>query len=376
MEFQIRTPELARALARVQGVVEKKTTMPILANVLIASKGKDAVTVSATDLEIALTADYEAKVKAAGAITVGAKALFDIARALPDGTTTLKSEANDWVEITSGKVRYRLVGLSAKTFPQLPRFEDVAFFDIEAKLLRLMIDSTIGCASTDETRYNLTGVYVERVEGGPGIRMVATDGHRLAVIERGLPAAPVMRDPVIMPRKGLIEATRLLDESKDTVRLGFVQNSVVLETAAVTLTMRLVDGRFPDYAQVVPTSCAHTLVFERRDLIASVKRVSLLAPDKSSGLAMTVPSEADEIAVVLAANNPDLGEATEELVAVHTLGSGKGLKIGLNARYLLDMLDAVGGEKVYLDLTDELSPGVLRAEDAGFKGVVMPMRIG
>jgi len=376
MEFQIRTPELARALARVQGVVEKKTTMPILANVLITSKGKDAITVSATDLEIALTADYEAKVKTTGGISVGAKALFDIVRALPDGTATLKSETNGWVVITSGKVRYRVIGLNTETFPQLPKFDDVPFFDIEAKLLRLMIDSTIGCASTDETRYNLTGTFVERVEAGSGIRMVATDGHRLAMIERGLPAAPVMQAPVIIPRKGLIEANRLLDESKDNVRLGFVANSVILETAAVTLTMRLVDGKFPDYAQVVPRSCAHTMVFERRALIAAVKRVSLLAPDKGSGLAMTVPAEADEVAVVLAANNPDLGEASEELAAVHTLTPGKGLKIGLNARYLLDMLDAVSGEKVYLDLTDELSPGVVRAEDPGFKGVIMPMRIG
>lgn len=369
MELTIRVPELLKALQRVQGIVEKKTTMPILANALIKSKGKDAVTVSATDLEIGLTADYEAKVPKAGAMTLGAKALFDIVRSLPEQTVTLKQASNQWVEIACGKVKYKVVGMAAESFPTLPRFEDVAFFAIQPKTFKEMIDRTLYAVSTDETRYNLTGVYCEPVVGSAGLRMVSTDGHRLAVIERPMTAAPAMKEGVIIPRKGLVELRKLLDDGEGDARLGFVENSAVFEKGGLTLTMRLVDGRFPDYQQVIPAASSRRVRVARQQLQDALKRTSLLSPDKAQGVRLDLTSGT----LALTANNPDLGEAREEIEVDY---EGEALKIGFNFRYLMDVLAALSDERVEIELTDELSPGVVHGEGSeGYRAVIMPMRI-
>jgi DNA polymerase III subunit beta len=369
MELTIRVPELVKALQRVQGIVEKKTTMPILANALIKSKGKDAITVSATDLEIGLVGDYEAKVTKTGALTLGARALYDIVRSLPEQTVTLKQAANQWVEITCGKVKYRVVGMAAESFPTLPKFEDVPFFPVDPKVFKEMIDKTLYAVSTDETRYNLTGVYCEPVTGSPGLRMVATDGHRLSVIERPTSQAPAMKDGVIIPRKGLVELRKLLEDGEGDARLGFVENSAVFEKGGLTLTMRLVDGKFPDYQQVIPTASSRRVRVPRHLLHDALKRTSLLSPDKAQG----VRFEVGPGSLALSANNPDLGEAREELDVDY---EGEPLKIGFNFRYLMDVLNVLTDDRVELELTDELSPGVLHGEGAeGYRAVIMPMRI-
>ncbi|MEQ9501362.1 MAG: DNA polymerase III subunit beta [Deltaproteobacteria bacterium] len=369
MELTIRVPELVKALQRVQGIVEKKTTMPILANALIKSKGKGQITVSATDLEIGLTADYEAEVTKTGAMTLGAKALFDIVRALPEEKVTLKQTSNQWVEITCGKVKYRVVGMAADTFPTLPTFDEVPFFELDARVFREMIDKTLYAVSTDETRYNLTGVFCEPVAGTSGLRMVATDGHRLSVIERPTAEAPAMKEGVIIPRKGLVELKKLLDESGDGAKLGFVENSAVFEKDGITLTMRLVDGRFPDYQQVIPQASSRRVQIGRQALFNGLKRTSLLSPDKAQGVRIDL---ADNV-LALTANNPDLGEAREEIPVEY---DSDALKIGFNFRYLIDVLGVLTEDVVELELTDELSPGVIHGVGSeGYRAVIMPMRI-
>lgn len=369
MELTIRVAELVKALQRVQGIVEKKTTMPILANALIKAKGKDRITVSATDLEIGLTGDYEAKVGKTGALSLGAKALYDIVRSLPEETVTLKQQANQWVEIACGKVKYRVVGMAAESFPTLPSFEQVPFFAVEPRAFREMIEKTLYAVSTDETRYNLTGVFCEAVAGSAGLRMVATDGHRLSVIERPTPEPPAMKEGVIIPRKGLIELRKLLDDGADTARLGFVENSAVFEKGGLTLTMRLVDGRFPDYQQVIPHASSRRVRLARQAFLDALKRTSLLSHDKAQGVRL----ELSEGALALTAQNPDLGEAREELEVEY---SGEPLKIGFNFRYLVDVLAVLTEERVEFELTDELSPGVMRGVGGeGYRAVVMPMRI-
>ncbi len=369
MELIIRVSELSKALQRVQGIVEKKSAMPIVANALIQSLGNDRISVAATDLEIGLTAEYEAEVVKPGALTLGAKALYDIVRALPEDTVTLKQAANQWIEISCGKVKYRVVGMAAESFPTLPSFEAVPFFAVEPRVFREMIDKTLYAVSTDETRYNLTGVYCEPVQGTNGLRMVATDGHRLSVIERPTQSTPVMKEGVIIPRKGLVELKKLLEDGKDGGNLGFIDNSAVFEKNGITLTMRLVDGRFPDYQQVIPTASARKVRIPRAALNAALKRTSLLSPDKSQGVRLDLTSGT----MALTANNPDLGEAREELEVDY---DGEALKIGFNFRYLLDVLSVLGDDQVELELTDELSPGVIRGVGAeGYRAVIMPMRI-
>lgn len=368
MDLSIRVPELAKALQRVQGIVEKKTTMPILANTLIRSKGKDQISVSATDLEIGLTANYEADVQETGAITLGAKALYDIVRSLPEDEVRLKQTANQWVEISCGKVKYRVVGMAADSFPALPEFEEVPFFSIDPKTFREMIEKTLYAVSLDETRYNLTGVFCEPVANGPGLRMVATDGHRLSLIERETSQAPSMKEGVIIPRKGLVELRKLLDDDAES-QLGFIENSAVFESAGITLTMRLVDGRFPDYQQVIPSASSRAVQVDRQKLNNALKRTSLLSPDKAQGVRLDL----SEKVLALSATNPDLGEAREEIEVDY---EGDPLRIGFNFRYLMDVLTALNEETVQLELTDELSPGVVTgSEGKGYKAVIMPMRI-
>ena len=368
MDLSIRVPELAKALQRVQGIVEKKTTMPILANALIRSKGTDQISVSATDLEIGLTASYEAEIRTAGAITLGAKALYDIVRSLPEDEVKLKQTTNQWVEISCGKVKFRVVGMAADSFPALPAFSEVPFFPIEPKTFKEMIEKTLYAVSLDETRYNLTGVFCEPISGSPGLRMVATDGHRLSMIERPTPKEPSMKEGVIIPRKGLVELRKLLDDEAEC-QLGFIENSAVFESGGTTLTMRLVDGRFPDYQQVIPSASSRAVKIDRQKLNNALKRTSLLSPDKAQGVRLDL----SEGVLALSATNPDLGEAREELEVDY---DGEALRIGFNFRYLMDVLTALGEDTVQIDLTDELSPGVITGVNGeGYKAVIMPMRI-
>jgi DNA polymerase-3 subunit beta len=263
--------------------------------------------------------------------------------------------------------------MAPESFPSLPKFDDVAFFAVDPKVLRLMIDMALPSVSTDETRHNLCGVYVEpAANSATGLRMVATDGHRLAVVERPLKVAPVMSSPEVLPRKGLGEAKKLLDAAGEgEVRLGFVANSAVVEAAGMTMTMRLVDGKFPDYQQVIPASWSRKAIVSRAELMAAIKRVSLLG-DKDDGVRLSF----EYGTLGLYSNNPDRGEATDEIAAECT---GEPLKIGVSARYMLDALGACGDEKPTLELTDELSPLVVRSasaapgESALF--VVMPRRL-
>ncbi|NJK89854.1 MAG: DNA polymerase III subunit beta [Myxococcales bacterium] len=368
MELTIEVAELAKALQRVQGIVEKKTSMPILANVLLRSSGPSSITVSATDLEIGLSGRYDAVVATEGAMTLGARALYDIVRQLPGDQVTLHQAANQYVEIRCGSVQYRVLGLSADSYPSLPTFDEVPFFPIDGLMFRDMIEKTLYAVSTDDTRYNLTGVYCEP-RPGPGLRMVATDGHRLAIVDRPMDEAPRMDEGVIIPRKGLQELKKILDDGEAEARLGFIENSAVLEKGNVLLTMRLVDARFPDYQQVIPQAHTQRVRTPKKPLVQALRRTSLLAPDKAQGIRL----EAKDDRLVLSAHDPDLGEAREELDVDL---DGEGIKIGFNFRYLLDVLSAITEEEVDLEFNDDLSPGVIRgvgSED--YRAVVMPMRI-
>lgn len=369
MELKIAVSELSKALHRVQGVVEKKTTMPILANVLIEARDKGSLRVSATNLEIGLTGTYPAEVLETGAITLAGKALYDIVRSLPEGSLTMKRAANNWVELSSGKINYKVVGMASEGFPALPRFEDVEFFPIEGRTFKQMIDKTLYSVSVDETRYNLTGVYCEPIKEPAGLRMVSTDGHRLSVIERSMTKAPPMKKGVIIPRKGVIELRRLLDEGEGGGRLGFVENSAVFEKDGLTLTMQLLEGQFPDYQQVIPSSFTKRVIVPRQKLADALKRTSLLSPDKAQGVRLDLSGNV----LALSANNPDLGEAREEIDVDY---EGEPLKIGFNFRYLIDVLAVLDTDKVELQLTDPLSPGVIAPiGEEGYRAIIMPMRL-
>lgn len=369
MKMTLRTAELSRALYRAQGVADKKSTMPILAHVLLEAK-EDSLTVSATDLDVGLSGNYPADVHEPGAVAVHAKQLYEVVKSLPSEHVELERQDNHWVEIRSGSGRFRLVGMSADEFPALPSHSETQSFTIPAVVLSEMIDKTIFCVSTDDNRHNLSGIYCECPKANV-LRLVATDGHRLALAEHLFDGPVPLEGGVIVPRKGFQELKRVLadgDEVKEAV-VGFSGNSGFLRAGTVAISTRLVEGQFPDYAQVIPEQATKRAKIARKAFSEALKRVSLLSQSRSYGVKMTF----EEGSLALLAEDPEFGEAHESL----PIGlEGEAITIGFNARYLLDVLSHMSDNDVFFDLSDELSPGVIRpTDDSGFLAVVMPMRI-
>lgn len=368
MELRISADELKKALYRAQGIVERKTTMPILANVLVTAH-KSGVTVTAFDLEIGVVSEHPAEVTKAGAVTVSAKTLFDIVQNLPDAQVSLKKLTNNYVEITSGSAHFKIVGTAPEEYPKLPREESAPLVQVSGNTLLEMIKKTQFAISSDETRYILNGVYFEPQDGGK-VRMVATDGHRLSMIERELPGDFKLKSGVIIPRKGLMELKRLLDEAPEAeCHLGFAENSALFKKPGLTMVMRLIDGQFPEYQRVIPKEGERVVQVPKMRFLEGLKRIALLSADKSYAVRIGLVDNGLQIT----ANNPDLGEAKDTLEIAYR---GSGITIGFNARYLMDVLGVTETDEVAFELGDEHSPGVLRPPgDRSFTAVVMPMRV-
>jgi DNA polymerase-3 subunit beta len=376
MELKIAAAELSKALGRSQGIVEKKSTMPILSHVLLEAR-KDALIVSATDLDLAVSSEHRegCEILKDGALAVSARHLYEIVRALPEQQVTLKKAHNNYLELRCGPSEFRIVGLPAEDFPALPRFEKVPFVDIDPRSLLDMIERTFFAVSNDETRYNLNGVFFE--PAAEVLRLVATDGHRLSLIERAMGGNFGLKRGVILPKKGLQELRKLLGEAADAAdantetKLGFVESSAIVRRPGVTFSMRLIEGLFPDYRQVIPKAGEKSVKLGRERFEQTLRRVSLLSTDKAHAVKLEIAKGTLRVT----SQNPDLGEAKEEVPVEY---DGEPLKIGFNARYVLDVLSVLQSKDVAFELADDLSPGVLRGAeevDQGFTAVVMPMRI-
>src|SRR3979409_1885461 len=347
MELQIGTDEFGRALYRAQGIVEKKSTMPILASALLEATEEGKLRVSAFDLEIGVQTLHPAEVKKAGSVALKHKELYDIVRALPEKVLVLKREANNRVKLTSGAAEFNIAGQAAEDYPPFPRSEKVGFVPVEPAQLREMIEKTQFAISADETRHNLNGVYFEVTQGN--IRMVATDGHRLSLIERPAPGNFNLKKGVIVPRKGLLELKRLLDEDHEgPCELGFTEPSGVFQRGELQMVMRLIDGIFPDYMQVIPKEADRTVTVDRPRLLDTLKRMSILSSDRSTN---AVKFELQKDMLRVTSQNPDLGDAKEEIPVAY---AGTPLQIGFNARYLMDVLSVVESPQMNGELCDEL----------------------
>lgn len=375
MKFSIDKNELQKGLARLQSVVEKRNTMPILANVLLeASKGRGksggTLELAATDLEVGVRSRHAAEVTVAGKVTASAKKLFEIIRELPDEALHFDISENAYLGIRCARAEFNLAGNAADEYPTLPGFASKETVTVQAIVLGDMIERTMYAASADETRYNLNGVYIERLEDTGKIRMIATDGHRLAYVDRALGAGlESLSNGVIIPRKGLAELKKLVDEEdSEEVEIGFEGNSALARKGDVTLVMRLIEGEFPNYRQVIPKETSHRLVLATEPLVHALRRVALLSSERSRAVKFSLSSGR----LCLSCNNPDLGEAQEELDVDY---AGDKLEIAFNARYLTDALAAMHTKEVHLDLQDALSPAKLTpTDDADTLVVVMPMR--
>lgn len=370
MEFTIAREELLQGLYLTQGIVERRTTIPILAHVLLET-ANDGITIAATDQEVGVRRACEAKVKKKGSVTTGARKLYEIVRECPEGVLTLRSLENNWIGIASGKSKFKIVGLDPREFPAMPtavQDKKTKPANVPSALLREMIQRTIFAVSTDETRLNLSGVCIERPEAGR-LRLIATDGHRLSMISRsvdGIAAGP----GVIIPRKGVAEISKVLETSEDAISLALDGGVAHATQGQVELSMRLVEGDFPDYNQVVPQKSEKRMSVKADEFLSALRRVSVVSSERTRGVKLEVDGSRLEVSSI----NPDLGEASEEISVEY---DSEPFKIGFNAKYIIDALSAVPPEtQIEVGFNDEVSPGVLRCEgDKDYLYVVMPMRL-
>lgn len=371
MKLSVEKKDLLNVIARAQNIVEKRNTMPILVNVLLEAKG-EGLRAFATDLEVSLTDEIMATVKDGGKVAVNAKSLFEIIKELPEGKIQLERKENNWLKITQNRAVFNMVGISPEEYPVFPTFTTQEFVKMDGPVFAEMIEKTIYAVSTDETRYHLNGVYLEvRPDQDAAVyRMVATDGHRLSMIDRKIAgAAPKSTQGVIVPRKGLHEIKKLLESVEDSVEVAIEGAQLVVRKGTTLLMVRLIEGKYPNYQQLIPQNLREHFLVQRDSLLSSLKRVSLLSNSKSKGVTFALTNGKMEIT----SNNPELGDAKEEIEVEY---KGKEIKIGFNARYVLDVLSSMHDDIVRVELNDQLSPGLLKPhDDASYTCVVMPMRI-
>lgn len=377
LDCTIEKEELLHCLYLVQGVVEKRSSLPILSHVLI--EGSDeTVSLGATDLEIGIRQQCKATIKRRGAVTTDARKLYEIVREFPPERLVLRSSGEGWVEVSSGRSRFRMASLDPKEFPAITpgarrkdEQEASATASLPEKTLGEMIEKTLFASSADESRLNLSGVYLEALPSGK-LRLVSSDGHRLAIIEREAGISEADSWPhVILPRKGLLEARKLLEKDERPIDLSLHGSTAVMKKGTTELSMRLIEGEFPDYQQVVPKDKKDPLSFSRDEFLGAIRRLLVLTTERARGVKLQVEKER----MVVSVNTPDLGEGEEEIEIKNQEGGS--LIIGFNGRYLTEVLNVIDeGVNINLYLKDEVSPGLLQVEgDEDFSYVIMPMRI-
>mgnify|MGYP005988422199 CR=1 FL=1 len=359
MKATIERATLLRCLSHVQSVVERRNTIPILSNVLIEAEGDNSLKVMATDLDLQVVEHMDASVDSAGAITVSAHLLFDIARKLPEGSQVSLEAADNRMAINAGRSRFSLPTLPRDDFPVIVEGDLPTSFELPAKTLSELIDRTRFAISTEETRYYLNGIFFHVSDDNePVLRAAATDGHRLARFTLPRPAGAEGMPDVIVPRKAVAELRKLLDESLDgNVQIDLSASKVRFKlggTGGVVLTSKLIDGTFPDYSRVIPTGNDQLLRLAPKSLHDGVARVATNATE------LTVTS-------------PDNGTATEEVPAEY---SSDGFEIGFNAGYLKDILNQIDADTVEIHLADAGAPTLIRKdENSPALYVLMPMRV-
>jgi len=372
MKFRIKREELIKGLSRVQSVADRKSTMPILSNVLIET-GEGGISMTATDLEIGIRGVYEAQVEKEGGLSLSARKLYEIARELPSEDVLVESTEQSWAVVTSGHATFKFTGLAKEEFPSLPEVEGADFLPVDRQVVRDIIKKTIFSAGDNDTRYVLNGIYLHMkpADAGMAAEVVGTDGHRLAVVETTLDTGgkSAAEASAIIPKKSATELKKLLDEDDGEFEMALAKNHVVFRLGSLYMVSRLIEGNYPNYRQVIPSDNDKTAVVNRHVLASSLRRVSLLSRERTNAVKFSFePGKA-----VLSSQNPEMGEAMEELEMEFESGT---VEVGFNARYLLDALGVMEADKVNLLLKDSLSPCVLSQEgEEGYRCVVMPLRV-
>jgi DNA polymerase III subunit beta len=371
MQFVVSKQSLQKELGFVQGVVEKKNTIPVLSNILIESVGEGTIRITGTDLDVTIRCEMDAEeITTPGAICVQARKLFEIARLLPDAPVSFKKEDNDWVTVKCDRARFKLVGVAKDAFPEVPSFKS-APTKITASILKTFIDRTIFAITQEESRYTLSGA--KFVLDDDGAKMVTTDGHRLAYVEKKnvTKNGATQAIDTLIPRKTLAELTKLTAGFDGEISLGMDENHIYFQIGARLLISRMLYGQFPNYEMVMPKNNDKSIQFESSSLNLAIRRVALMADERSHAIRFHLePNQ-----LVISSQNAEEGEANETL---QTDYAGEETDIGFNAQYLQDFLNVIGDAKIAFEFKDGNSQAQLQPSDNGdfeYKYVVMPMRI-
>ena len=363
MKFSVNKDKLLEGLQTVQNVVSTRTTLPILSNVLLqAVDGQLRLTT--TDLDVGVRGSIEAQIEKAGATTLPARRLFTIVRELPAAEIQIDVDSKNVASIRSGQSFFKILGLPEEEFPPLPKFENAKTFTIRQKDLRDGLKKTSYAISTDETRYVLNGILCSFKDNK--LTLVATDGRRLALVDIELEFPRSQEVDIIVPTKAVTELQRLLGEEGD-VKLTVGENQVAFEVDGTLLVSKLIEGNYPNYRQVIPAETRERVTLERESFLNAVHRVSLLASEKSNSVKLVFSKNNIDIM----SNTPEVGEANESLAVQY---KGKEFSIAFNPEFLMAPLRNLPNDEIFLDLTDEMSPGVIKIQTP-FLYVLMPMRI-
>ena len=371
MQFVVSKQNLQKELGFVQGVVEKKNTIPVLSNILIESVGENTIRFTGTDLDVTIRCDMDAEdISTPGSICVQARKLFEIARLLPDAPVTFKKEDNDWVTVTCDKSRFKMVGIKKDDFPEVPSFKS-APTKISAGVIKVFVDRTIFAITQEESRYTLSGA--KFILDDTGARMITTDGHRLAYVERKGVSKNGSDESIdtLIPRKTLAELTKLTAGFEGEISLGMDGNHIFFEVGPRLLISRMLYGQFPNYEMVMPKDTDKSIQFDAAVLNSAIRRVALMADERSRAIRFHLePNQ-----LIISSQNAEEGEANE---AIQTEYNGDEIDIGFNAQYLQDFLNVIGDGNVSFEFKDGNSQAQLRPADGGdfeYKYVVMPMRL-
>ncbi len=372
MKVTVERAELLKSLGHVHRVVERRNTIPILANVLVKAD-KSKLAFKATDLDLEITETIAAEVASGGSTTVPAHMFYDIVRKLPEGAQIVLEATGEraMMTIRAGRSRFTLQTLPESDFPDLAAGEMTHTFKLSAADLKRLIDKTQFAISTEETRYYLNGIYLHTAGSAKAatLRAVATDGHRLAQVELALPAGAAGMPGVIVPRKTVGEVQRLIEDAEAEVKIELSQGKIRFTIGDVVLTSKLIDGTFPDYGRVIPSGNDKELIVDKKEFEQAVDRVSTVSSERGRAVKLSLANGK----VMLSVTNPDSGSATEEIEAEYAADP---LDIGFNSRYLLDIAAQLEGEAAVLKLADPGSPTLIQDRDAkGALYVLMPMRV-
>jgi DNA polymerase-3 subunit beta len=375
MDFEIDKREFLKGLGVMQSVAGRKSTLPILSHILIEAT-QDLLYLTGTDLETGIREELIGKIHQSGKASVSAKKLFEIVKELPEEAIHIKKKENQWIALQCGKSIFNLAGLDPEEFPSLPTYQDEYFSHVSTYLLKEMIEKTAFAASNEESRYHLNGVLISQSRKGEKevLRMVATDGHRLSLIDRESQTIRGIEKGVIIPKKGVLEIKKIVGDGdgEEEMKVYFDQTHGFFRMGRSLMVIRLIDGEFPEYEQVIPKGNDKKIMMDKEKMYASLRRVSTMASERVEGIKFSLKKNFIE----LSSYHQDFGDAKEEVEVSY---EGPSIEIGFNARYLMEALNVMEMEEVVMELKDEGSPGIIKpqliTEPSNQFCIIMPMRI-